>query len=92
MPETIGALSLEDPDAFPTEFREAARTAALYLTQRGRRPDLAFAQVSKHSSGQIAVHVWPASMFGHAKPRGGGGVTLLFDPRTHRIEKSLGWQ
>lgn len=49
MPETIGALSLEDPEAFAPEYREAARTAALYLTQRGRRPDLAFAQISRAS-------------------------------------------
>jgi len=74
---------LRDPYAFPPQFREAAREAASHLSQRGKRPDLAFATVSIRPNGEIEINVWLASMLGHDWPRGGGGMTLVFDPRTH---------
>lgn len=95
MPETIGALSLNDPEAFPPDVREAARAASLYFVQKGMRPELHFAQVAVRASGEIELAVWPASAF---SPKGrphslrGGGVTLHFNPKTNRIDRALGWQ
>jgi len=92
LPETIAAISLGDPETFAPEYREAARAAALYLIQHGRTPSMTFARMSNRPTGEVAVDAWPASMFGHEKAEGGGGMTLLFQPRTHQIEKALKWQ
>jgi hypothetical protein len=95
MPETIGAVSLADPEAFPPAFREAAGAASSYFVKRGMRPDLHFAQVFVRAADDIELAVWPASAFspkGRRISSGGGGVTLHFNPRTHRIESGGRWQ
>jgi hypothetical protein len=94
MPETIGALSLAEPEAFPPQFQEAAKAASSYFVKRGLRPDLHFAQVFVRAADDIELAVWPASAF---SPKGrrhgsGGGVSLHFNPRTHQIDKALLWQ
>ena len=95
MPETIGAVSLATPDAFPFEFREAAEAASAYFVKRGLRPDLHFAQVFVRAADDIELSVWPASAFsplGRRHTSGGGGSSLHFNPRTHRIERAFRWQ
>jgi hypothetical protein len=95
MPETIGAFSLATPDAFPFEFREAAEAASAYFVKRGLRPDLHFAQVFVRAADDIELSVWPASAFsplGRRHTSSGGGSSLHFNPRTHRIERAFRWQ
>jgi hypothetical protein len=95
MPDTIGAISLANPERFPSEFRDAAEAAAAYLSKRGLRPDLHFARVFRRDADEIELAVWPASAFspkGRPRSSGGGGVTLHFNPKTHQIEKAWRWQ
>lgn len=92
LPETIGALSLEDPGAFQPEFREAAAAAAQRLTQDGKNPAHSFAQISKVTDDELVVHVWPASMFGGSRPKGGGGKSLSFSRSEHKIVRAVAWQ
>lgn len=95
MPETIGALSLGDSEAFPPEIREAAKAASSYFSQRGMSPELHFAQFAIRGQNHVELAVWPAAAFslkGRPRSSGGGGVTLHFNPTTGRIERSLKWQ
>lgn len=92
LPETIGAISLGQVDDFPPEFREAAAAVALRLTQNGKQPAYSFAQVARRSDDEIVVHVWPGSMFGAAKPQGGGGSSWHFSQSTHKIVRVEKWQ
>jgi hypothetical protein len=92
LPETMGALALENPEAFPAQFRDAAEAARLHVLRKGKKPALAFAQIAFASNGEIEIHVWPAAMFGGTRPRGGGGYTLYFSPKERRIVRGLSWQ
>jgi hypothetical protein len=92
LPETIGAVSLEHPEGFPPEFRDAATAAAARLAREGKDPALSFAQFVKLSDDEVVVHVWPASMFGGKKPHGGGGRSLYFNRRVGKIVRGIVWQ
>ena len=95
LPETIGAVSLADPEAFPPDVREAAKAASWYFVQRGMRPELHFAQFAIRGPTDVELAVWPAAAFspkGRLRSSGGGGVTFHFNPKTNRIERALGWQ
>jgi hypothetical protein len=92
LPDTIGALSLDKVDAFRPEFREAAAAAALRITQDGKSPALSFAEIANASNDEIVIHIWPASMFGGTKPRGGGGKSLYFSRKGRRIVRGEAWQ
>jgi hypothetical protein len=92
MPETVGAVSLHDPDVFPPELREAAAAAALRLTQDGSDPSLSFAQIARVSDDEVVIHIWPAAKFGGRKPRGGGGKSLTFSRKAHKITRGVAWQ
>jgi len=92
LPETIGALSLGHVEAFPLEFREAAAAAALRITQDGRDPALSFAQIANRLDDEVVVHIWPASMFGDRRPRGGGGRSFYFSRKAHKIVRGEKWQ
>jgi hypothetical protein len=95
MPETIGAVSPVNAEAFPPEFREAAEAASAYFVKRGMRPDLHFAQIFSQKADDIELAVWPATAFnpkGRPHASGGGCITLHFNPRTHRIENGGRWQ
>jgi hypothetical protein len=92
MPATIGALSLDNIEAFQPEFREAAAAAALRLTQDGKNSAYSFAQIARRSDDEIVIHVWPGSMFGGTRPSGGGGTSLYFSRSAHRIVRGEAWQ
>jgi hypothetical protein len=92
LPDTIGALSLANIDAFPLEFREAAAAAAIQVTQAGKDPALSFAQIANGKDDEIVIAVWPASMFGGNKPKGGGGRTLYFSRTSRQIVRRQAWQ
>jgi hypothetical protein len=95
LPETIGALSLQDPEAFPPEYRDAARAASAYVVRLGWRPELRFAQARTMSVDDVVLEVWPASAFspkGRPRVAGGPGVTIHFNPEKGTIERALRWQ
>jgi hypothetical protein len=92
LPQTIGALSLDDPGAFQPDFREAVEAARAELLRKGKNPALSFAQISVVPPDEIIIHVWPASMFGAERPAGGGGRSLTFSRRSHKIVKGVAWQ
>jgi hypothetical protein len=92
LPETIGALPLDDPEAFQPDFREAVHTVRAELVRKGKDPALAFAQISVVSPDEIVIHVWPASMFGAERPTGGGGRSLYFSRKSQKIVRGVAWQ
>jgi len=92
LPETIGALSLKNVEAFPQEFRDAASAAATRIAQDGKDPALSFAQIAKRSDDEVVVHIWPASMFGGRRPTGAGGRSLYFSRSARKIVRGEAWQ
>ena len=92
LPETIGAISLEDVELFRPEFRDAAAAARLRIVQAGRNPSLSFVQIQSRSEDEVVIDVWPASMFGGPRPKGGGGSTLHFSRQAQKIVRGEAWQ
>jgi hypothetical protein len=92
LPETIGAISLEDVEAFRPEFRDAASAARLRIVQAGQNPSLSVVEMRNRSEDEVAIDVWPASMFGGPKPKGGGGRTLYFSRKAQKIVRGEAWQ
>ena len=92
LPETIGALSLEDVEVFRPEFRDAAAAARLRIVQAGRNPSLSFAQMRNESEDEVVIDVWPASMFGGPRPKGNGGRTLYYSRKAQKIVRGEAWQ
>lgn len=89
---------LVNVDAFAAEYREAARSVAASLAEKGEKADEFYADVEPKEDGQILIfHLWHESVF---EPQNGNVVgnpggkcrDVRYDVRQGKVTQTSFWQ
>jgi len=95
-PESVGAFAVNDPDKFPSQYREALAAVALELRRDGEDPTEYIAAIDGGHD-QLTFHLWHTTAFlpenacSIGNP-GGRCVDFVYDTKTRAVVAKLGWQ